>query len=240
MPTSFFFNSFASSSERCSGIVLGERRAGVNRILAALQRPGVFPLLALAQARGLVAQDRQQRDTFPLDQLGHQPRHVERGIIPIKLADLEEIRVLTGDIRQLADGGQRDGESGRGFPLVVHAAVEVEVGFETVEEPGVEGTFELRFPGLGVPAAFVFGLFDEGDVWVGLDDFDSSFDESLISLRPLGVRFGEAESRCAVRTRSSGSRQTLSWAITISKALWPRLEFRELSAVVSQVSSSNP
>ena len=159
VPTSFFFNSFASSSDRCRGSSLGSVvRASIASSLA-LQRPGVFPLLALAQARGLVAQDRQQRDAFRLDQLGHQPRHVERGIIPIKLADLEEIRVLTGDIRQLADGGQRDGELGRGFPLVVHAAVEVEVGFETVEEPGFAGVIVRAaiVPGLGVPAALVFG-----------------------------------------------------------------------------------
>ena len=156
-----------------------------------MQVPGLFPLLALAQARGLVPQNRQQRDAFGFDQLGHQPRHVECGIVPIKLADLEEIRVLTGDIRQLADGGQPGGKAGGGFPRVVHAAVEIEVGFETVEEPFAKGSLELRFPWLGIPPALVFGPLDECDVGIGLDELDPPRDHRAIPFGPLGRNLGD-------------------------------------------------
>ena len=78
---------------------------GVDCVFLPLERPGLFPLLALAETRGFVAEDRQQRDALGLDQLGHEAGDVESGVVAVELADLEEIGVLTGDVCQLADGG---------------------------------------------------------------------------------------------------------------------------------------
>ena len=106
--------------------------------------------------------------------------HVEGGIVAIELADLHEVRVLPGDVGQLADGDQRDVKLGRGLALVVHPAVEVEVGFEAVEEPGSQSArSSCDLPRLGVPAALVFGLLDERDVAGCVSiDVDPALDES--------------------------------------------------------------
>ena len=122
---------------RCPGIVLGpSRRAGVPNSQSSRRcNVQVLSHSTSPQARGLVAEDRQQRDTFPLDQLGHQPRHIERGIIPIKLADLEEIRVLRAMSASLPTVVNAMVSRAVGFP-VVHAAVEIEVALKAIEKPG--------------------------------------------------------------------------------------------------------
>ena len=55
----------------------------------------------------------------------------------------------------------------------------------------MEGGFELGVPGFGVPAAFVFGLFYQADVFVGFDEFDAAFDELLVVVGPVGREFGD-------------------------------------------------
>jgi hypothetical protein len=37
-------------------------------------------------------------------------------------------------------------------------------GFQAFEEPGAQGPLELLVPWLGIPAAFVLGLLDQGNV----------------------------------------------------------------------------
>ena len=109
--------------------------------------PGLLPLLAVAQARRLVAEDRQERHTLGLDQLGHEAGDVERGVVAVKLADLVELGVLSGDVGQPADGDQRHPEPGGRLSLIVHPAVEIEVGFEAVEKPGPQRPRELNAQG---------------------------------------------------------------------------------------------
>jgi hypothetical protein len=57
---------------------------------------------------------------------------------------------------------------------VPHPAVEVEIAFQTVEQPLAKRAGLLRRPRLRVPAALVFGLFDERDLRVRLDHFDAA------------------------------------------------------------------
>src|SRR5208337_873782 len=127
---------FGGQLAQVVGMVPGELCPGVYRVFLPLERPGLFPLLALAQARGFVAKDRQKRDTLGLDQLGHEAGDVESGVVAVKLADLVELGVLAGDVGQPGDGGQRHPASGGGRARIVHPAVEIEVGFEAVQEPG--------------------------------------------------------------------------------------------------------
>lgn len=54
------------------------------------------------------------------------------------------------------------------------------------EEPGLEGAIKLGVPGFGVPAAFVFGLFYQADVFVGFDELDAAFDELFVVVGPVG------------------------------------------------------
>jgi hypothetical protein len=93
---------------------------------------------------------------------------------------------LAGKVGQFGGGDEGGvGDFGGGDMLVVHAAIEVEVGFKAVEQPGLQGALELGIPGFGVPATFIFGLFDESDIFVGLDDLDAVFDELFVVVGPM-------------------------------------------------------
>ena len=115
VPTCFFLSVLRVQLGQVFGMVLGELRPGVDRVFLPLECPGLLPLLALAQARGLVAEDRQERDALGLDQLGHEARDVEGGVVAVEFADLEERAVLPRDVGEPADGDERDGEPGRGL-----------------------------------------------------------------------------------------------------------------------------
>ena len=107
-------------------------------------------------------------------------------------------------------------------PLVVHPAVEVEVRFQAVEKPAAEGAFELRFPRLGIPAPLVFGLFDQADIGIGLDQLDPPLDQPGDSRRanPAGSSVIGVD---AMPLEPSGlsSPAAILRAITISNARCP-------------------
>ena len=50
---------------------------------------------------------------------------------------------------------------------------------------------DLRVPRFGVPASFVFGLFDEGDLGIGLDDVDPPLDELFVIVGPVAGQLGD-------------------------------------------------
>src|SRR5579864_849590 len=155
-------------------MALRELGPGVDCIFLPLDRPGLLPLLALAEARGFVAEDGKHRDAFSLDQFGHQARPVERGIVAVELPDFHETRVLTGDVGKATNRHQRNGELRCERTVVfVHPPIEVEVGFESVEEPASESSLQLRLPRLVVPATLVFWLFDERNGRAGRPPRDS-------------------------------------------------------------------
>ena len=73
-----------------------------------------------------------------------------------------------------------------------HSPVEVEVALQPVQEPFTQGALDLRFPGLGIPAApLVFGPLDECDIRVGFDELNPPCDEPAIPFGPLGRNLGD-------------------------------------------------
>ena len=117
-------------------------------VLLPLEIPGAFPDLPLAQSRGLVPQDGQERDRLALDQFIDQGCHVEVGATSVKGGDLEEVVVAAGLVGKLGGGLQ-----GR---LVSFGIGPVAGAFKPVEEPVPQRTLLLVLPGLIVPAALVF------------------------------------------------------------------------------------
>ena len=59
----------------------------------------------------------------------------------------------------------------------------------------------MFIPRLHVPAAFVFGLLNEGDVAVGLHQGDAALDEFAIGLRPVRGQLGDGLGAVALEPR---------------------------------------
>ena len=153
--------------------------SGILGVFLPLEVPGLLPLGPLPQPRGLVPQDRQQRHALRLDQLGHQPRHVERGIIAVKLADLEEIRVLTGDVRQLRNGDQRNREPSRGTPpRVSSSGRRSRSRIRDGREARLEARSSCDSHGSVFQRRLYSGCSIRPDIRVGLDQLDPPLDHS--------------------------------------------------------------
>jgi hypothetical protein len=53
-----------------------------------------------------------------------------------------------------------------------------------------QGALFLLLPGLGIPAALVFGALDEVDVFVAIEQRHAAFDQTLVVLRPVAGQLG--------------------------------------------------
>ena len=149
----------------------------------ALQRPGVFPLRTLAQARVGVAQHGQEGHRFGSDELGHDLGEVESRVARVQLGDLHESGVGAHHVGQAVDGGELGRVVGGGGPQVR--------GFQPVEQPIAQRGALQVFPARRVPAALVFGALDQADVAVALDQVDATLDDLPIVLGPVRRDLGD-------------------------------------------------
>lgn len=174
-------------------------------IFGALEFPGAFPFGTFAEAAGFVAEDGQEGDALALDEFGDQGGKVEGLALAVEGGDRHKFGVLAGEVAELVQGGDRGfGDLGGGGAAVVHPAVEVEVALEAVEEPGAKGALALAIPGFGVPAALVFGLFDQADVFVAFDGLEALLDELAVVVGPM---VGEVGDRGAAMALEPGGLQ---------------------------------
>ena len=178
-----------------------------------LEIPRPFPDLPLPQARGLVSQDRQERDRLALDQFGHQRGHVEVGAAPVEGGDLQEVGVAAG----------------LGRPAVPSIAVRSCVGvgpvafaFEAVEQPVLQGPLFLVFPRLGVPTPLVLGPLDQADFLVRLDELDPPLDQLAVGVGPVAGISVIGVEPCRSNQEVCSSPFSICRAMTISNARWPR------------------
>ena len=141
------------------------QRRRIDGILTPLVRPGAFPDVPLAQPRGFVAQHRQEGDGLGRDELGHERLDVEPRMAAVQFRHLHEICIAVCCLPACVWSG------GRAQASICH--------FQPIEQPVLEGPLFLFFPGLGIPAALVFGAFDEGNVVVALDRGDATLDQRL-------------------------------------------------------------
>ena len=196
-------------------IGIWQLRSGINHVFLPLQIPSPFPGSAFDQAARFVAEHGEQRDRLDGDQFGDQGLNIERRIVTVQFAHLLELRVPPRHVGQLGDRIQRNLTQRRigvkrfrflvsvgPFALgrqIFHPPIKIKIALEPVEQPFPEGTFKLRFPRLGIPAAFVFGLFDQPDVRVAFDKGDPAFDELTVVVGPLGGEFGDRRRAVAVK-----------------------------------------
>ena len=194
------FEGFGLDEGEIVWVVFGELGPIVDRVFLALECPGLFPFGAFAESGGFVAEDGEMGDAGGFDEVVDEGLEVGVGCFAVEGGDLEELGVAVGEVGEGAGGGEGEAfELAGGVGFGVHASVEVEVGFEAIEEPGMQGPIELGVPGFGVPAAFVFGLFDEGDIGVGFDRFDAALDELFVIVRPFFWEFGDGSAFMAFK-----------------------------------------
>ena len=175
MPTSFFLQFFASSLQ-CD---TGDRpwRSVVRASIASSLRcsvPGVFPLGSPFAGRNACRGGSATAAHFPLQPtrppasraLHGKPDHRDKARRPG--GNPGPGRAISV---QLCRRRQRDwGASGRAVSVVVHAAVEIEVAFQPVEQPLRERAAQVAIlQGSRFHRALVFGLFEQSDVGIRLD-----------------------------------------------------------------------
>jgi hypothetical protein len=157
-------------------------------VLAALERPALLPRRPPLHPRRRVAEHGEERHRLLLRELGDEPGHVEVGPPAIQLGYLHEVGVLAHAVGQAP------------------AAREPRLGpvagiLQAIEEPAAKGPLFLLLPGLGVPAALVLGLLDDGNAGIGPDRLDAALDELPVVFGPLRRDLGDRRGAVALEPR---------------------------------------
>ncbi len=158
-------------------------------VFEALEVPGAFPLFALAEPGFLVAEYGEESYGFVADELADFDGKVVVFASGVEREDGAEVGVMADAVSEALYG-----EEFRVF------AVPDGFGFEAVEEPRAEGVLFEIVPLGEIPAALVFGLFDEGDVTILRDAVEAALDKVAVGLGPVRGDLGDWAWSRGVRT----------------------------------------
>src|SRR5690606_18277181 len=148
-------------------------------VFLALQVPDVFPVGAFLQTGGLVAQSGEDGAVLVGDQVRDDLRQV--GVWRVEGSDGDDAGV----------GGEAVGQARQGQDAGLVVVVEPQVTrLHAVEQPRTQSLLLHGVPALGRPATLVLGAFDHADGTIRLDHLDTTLDDLLVGLRPVGWNLG--------------------------------------------------